>query len=133
MSKTQQTAGPLGKISEGDEGLGTITPEMVAARARELAVADGRTEANEKDLVAARAELVPTSLEPLPPEVDSPEVEQITEWDTPPSGSGKAAPQVLPEDEANIAEELVEEGIDEADHATRVEAGREEAKEEGEG
>jgi hypothetical protein len=97
---------------------------MVADRARELALADGRQEPNDKDFFAARQELLPTGLEPAAPELDSPDVENVTEWDTAPAESGREAPQVLPEDEANIAEELVAEGLEEADHATRVEAAR---------
>lgn len=122
MSNDQQTAGPIGKIVSGAQGLGTVTPEMVEDRARELALADGRTEPNEGDRQAAQAELVPETLEPVAPELDSPELENMTEWDTAPEEKGFAAPTVRPEDEANIAETLVQEGLEEADHTSRVEA-----------
>lgn len=122
MSNDQETAGPIGKISTGAQGLGTVTPEMVDERARELARADGRTEANEGDRHTAYRELVPDSLEPVAPELDAPELENVTEWDTAPEEKGVAVPVVLPEDEANIAETLVQEGLDEADHTSRVEA-----------
>jgi hypothetical protein len=122
MSNEQQLAGPIGKIATGAEGLGTVTPELVEERARELALADGRTEANAGDRHAAHRELVPDSTEPIAPELDSPELENLTEWDTAPEEKGFAAPTVLPEDEANIAETLVQEGLDEADHTSRVEA-----------
>lgn len=122
MSNDEQLAGPIGKIAAGAEGLGTVTPEMVEERARELALTDGRTEPNEKDLDAARNELVPQSTEPVAPELDSPELENITDWDTAVEERGVAVPVVRPEDEANIAEALVQEGMDEADHSSRVEA-----------
>jgi len=122
MSNEQELAGPIGKIANGAEGLGTATPEMVEERARELALADGRTEPNEGDRHAAYRELVPDSTEPIAPELDSPELENVTEWDTAPEEKGMAAPVVRPEDEANIAETLVQEGLEEADHTSRVEA-----------
>jgi hypothetical protein len=122
MSNDQETAAPIGKISTGAQGLGTVTPEMVEDRAREIALADGRTEANEADRQSAYREVVPDTLEPTAPELDSPELENVTEWDTAPEEKGTAAPTVLPEDEANIAETLVQEGLEEADHTSRVEA-----------
>jgi hypothetical protein len=122
MSNDQELAGPIGKIATGAEGLGTVTPEMVDERARELALADGRTEANERDRHSAHLELVPESLDPVAPELDSAELENVTEWDTAPTERGVAVPVILPEDEANIAETLVQEGLEEADHTSRVEA-----------
>jgi hypothetical protein len=119
---------PPGKIMTGAEGLGTPTPEMVEERARELARTDGRTEPHDGDRAAAKAELLgPT--EPQTPEVTA-EVENVTEWDEAPEVSGVQAPRVLPEDEANIAEVLVGEGLEEADHDVRVLAADENPPEE---
>ena len=56
---------------------------------------------------------------PMPPEISS-KTENLTEWDQPPKASGEAAHKVLPEDETSAAEELVEEGIDEADRDQRI-------------
>lgn len=56
-----------------------------------------------------------------PPEVDERTVE-LTAWDEPPGSSGTAAPKVGMEDEIPPGEQLVEEGIDEADREQRLAA-----------
>lgn len=109
-----------GKISIGSEGLGTPTPELLEQRALELARTDGRSEANEADRHQALADLLgPSGVST--PEAD-PEVEEVTVWDESPDIHGVQTPRVLPEDEANIAVTLVEEGLDEADHNSRLQA-----------
>jgi len=60
-----------------------------------------------------------TPLHPPAPEVP-PKMEALTEWDEPPAAIGGQAHKVLPEDEVNIAEELVEEGVEEADRDQRL-------------
>lgn len=59
--------------------------------------------------------------DPAAPEVDSATAE-LTEWDTPPSSLGHAAPKVLPEDEASAVETLTREGLEEADRQQRIAA-----------
>lgn len=129
MSK-QYEAGLPGKIAQGSEGLGTVTPDMVEERARELAKADGRPEPNEKDLFEARQELLPSGEDATAPELDDSSLESITEWDTAPESTGSQAPKLEPYDDDNIAEQLVEEGIAEADHDQRVTAAEENPPEE---
>jgi hypothetical protein len=122
MSKNYEEAFP-GKIAIGSSGLGTITPETVEARALELAKADGRTEANEGDRASALDELRPNGdFVPAAPEVDDPELENLTAWDEPLEAKGGPAEEMAPLDEANIAEQLVAEGLAEADHEQRVSA-----------
>jgi len=53
------------------------------------------------------------------PEVE-PKTESLTEWDTPVEASGVSAPKVPMEDETSVAEQLVEEGLDEADRDQRL-------------
>lgn len=110
---------PGGRISEAGAGVGTSDSTAVQERARELARIDGRQEPGPGDLQAAREELLGQAEPTLAPEVDSPEVEQIVEWDTPPSAT---APAKEMEDEETIATSLVEEGIAEADHDVRLAA-----------
>jgi len=55
------------------------------------------------------------------PELNA-ETKELTAWDEPVGASGKAAPKVLPEDEASIAERLVYEGTDEAERERRIAA-----------
>jgi hypothetical protein len=56
---------------------------------------------------------------PAPPEIPE-KMEALTEWDRPLDAAGSQAHKVLPEDEVNIAEELVEEGVEEADRDQRL-------------
>lgn len=130
MSKNYEEALP-GKIAVGADGLGTVSPELVAERALELAKADGRLEPNEADRANAAAELLPHgALVPAPPEVDDPALENLTAWDEPLQARGGEVDEMEPMDEANIAEQLVEEGVSEADHDQRVSASEEDPPEE---
>jgi hypothetical protein len=56
---------------------------------------------------------------PAAPEVP-PKLEQLTEWDQPVDATGEAAPKIIPEDENTVAEELVDEGVEEADRDQRL-------------
>jgi len=122
MSKNYEEAFP-GRISVGAAGLGTVDEDLVNERATELAKADGRTEVNEADLANSREELLPHGeFVPAPPEVDHPALENLTTWDEPLEAKGGAVDSMAPLDEANIAEQLVQEGVSEADHDQRVSA-----------
>lgn len=107
---------------DGSEGLGTVTPEMVETRAVEIARTDGRTQANDGDRAQAKHELQGLDTEVTGPETVDPELENVTEWNDSPADHGTKVPEVLPEDEANIAEVLIQEGMEEADHNQRVSA-----------
>ena len=123
-----------GRVSEKGHGLGTVTEEMVRQRARELAVINGRTaeQVLDSDLGEARRELTgeerltpkPTLAEQLPEE---------SRWVSVPESSGHEAPKVSPPDEQAAAEELVEEGVEEAEHDQMIRAVREQNKRDREG
>jgi hypothetical protein len=55
------------------------------------------------------------------PEVNA-KTEKLTEWDQPVSEAGGNVPKTPFEDETTIANELIEEGIDEADREQRIAA-----------
>lgn len=57
----------------------------------------------------------------IAPELDE-RTAGLTEWDEPPSSSGTAAPKIGMEDEIPPGEQLVEEGLDEADREQRIAA-----------
>lgn len=95
---------------------------MVEERARDLARTDGRTEVNDRDRAQARQELAGPDRDATGPETGGGELENVTAWDESPADHGTKAREVLPEDEANIAEVLVQEGLEEADHSQRVAA-----------
>jgi hypothetical protein len=106
-----------GKISRRLNGLGTVTYEMVEQRARELALINGRAaeEFNEADLGEARAEL--TGAEALAEqreEEPAPAVGSLRDI-VPGTAGHKNAPK-LPSDDQRVAELLVQEGVDEAEH-----------------
>jgi hypothetical protein len=122
MMNQSDTEGPLGKILTGSDGLGTVTPEMVEERALQLARTDGRTEANDGDRAQAKEEFLGPAPDVTGPEAGAEGLEQVTAWDDSPADHGSQAPDILPEDEANIAEVLVQEGLEEADHDRRVSA-----------
>jgi hypothetical protein len=106
-----------GKLLRRTEGLGTVTPQMIEGRARELARSDGREQPNDLDRTRARDEMIgPTSGSEMPPTREEPG----RDWQMPLVSSGKKAPTVRPEDNENIPDKLIEQGIEEADHDQRL-------------
>ena len=113
MDETQHK----GKIVRGTEGLGTVTPQMVDERAaREIARSDGRTEPNNLDRIWAREELTGAK---SGSERAATREEPGRDWEMPLVSSGEKVPTMRPEDEENIPEKLIQEGVDEADHDQR--------------
>jgi hypothetical protein len=62
-----------------------------------------------------------TAADEQAPEVD-PRTVNLTSWDEPPGSSGTSAPKTQLDDEIPPGEQLVEEGIDEADREQRIAA-----------
>ena len=118
MNEVQPTSG---KILRGTEGLGTVTPQMIEERAREVARSDGRSQPNDLDRTEAREQLTgaTSDSEKLPTRE-----EPGRDWQMPLVSTGEQAPSVRPEDNENIVEKLVQEGIEEADHDQRLSAER---------
>ena len=117
---------PIGKIVRGAAGIGTVTPEMIEERAREIARSDSRTQPNDLDRTRAREELTgPTSDSEKAPTREDPG----RDWEIPLVSSGEKAPTVRPEDDENIPEKLTQEGVEEADHDQRTRSGRGEKRE----
>ena len=115
-----------GRLTERGKGLGTVTKGMVLNRAREIAIINGR-DANQvldSDVVQARRDLLGRELlDPVP----SPEEQLPTSkrWDPVPGTPGHRAPTVAPADEQTVLEELVEEGVADAEHDRELAAVRE--------
>jgi hypothetical protein len=116
MEETQ----PKGKILRGTEGLGTITSQMIEERAHQIAQGEGRAEANDLDRTRAREDLTGSTSSSEPPT----RKETDRDWYTPRGSSGEKAPTVRPEDDENIPEKLIQEGIEEADHDQRLRSGQ---------
>lgn len=122
---------PLNKgvLTENSIGIGTVTAEMVEARARELAIIAGRAprQPSRIDYEQAKRELTGE------PEMDVQEaaLELIPEserWDPVPGSTGRHTPDSFGEDEdsegRSESAQLVEEGIKEAEHDQMLRAAR---------
>src|SRR5215213_6950777 len=112
---------PPVKLQADGAGIGEISQAMLEQRARELARMDGRIDFNDRDLEQARAELQGVAQPPPPPETEG-GAEELVAWDDPPSASGRQTPTYQIDDEANIGEALVQEGVEEAEHSQRLAA-----------
>lgn len=120
---------PLNKgiLTEHGSGIGTVTPQMVWARARELATIAGRIPAqlSEFDYETAKRELTGES------DLDTEEIvlESISEserWDPVRGSTGHHTPDSFGEDEdsegRSESAQLFEEGIKEAEHDQMLQA-----------
>src|SRR6266403_5664323 len=114
---------PLNKgiIMENADGVGTVTPAMIEARARELARIDGRdsSKPTEADYQQAKRELTGEA-ETDPQEENVESVPESEGWDPVPGSSGRQAAESLGEDEdaegRSESAQMFEEGINEAEH-----------------
>jgi hypothetical protein len=126
---------PLNKgiIMENADGIGTVTPAMIEARARELALINGRrsSKPSEADYQQAKRELTGEE------EIDSQEenVESLPEsegWDPVQGSTGRQAAESLGEDEdaegRSESAQMFEEGINEAEHDQMLRAAEAEQK-----
>lgn len=115
-----------GRFSQHGHGLGTVTEEMVRQRAAELALVNGRAPGQilDSDIEEARREL--TGRETLVP--TPPPAEELTEdqrWQPVAESTGSMAPTVRASDEQTFAEQLVEEGMEDAEQDSMVQGTRE--------
>jgi hypothetical protein len=114
---------PLNKgiIMENADGIGTVTPAMVEARARELALINGHGSSGptEADYQQAKREL--TGEEEIDPQEENVEsLPESEDWDPVPGSTGRQAAESLGEDEdaegRSEAAQMFEEGVNEAEH-----------------
>ncbi|MEY2561001.1 MAG: hypothetical protein QOG51_1416 [Verrucomicrobiota bacterium] len=112
------------------DGVGVPSPDAVEKRAREIALISERDpdEFTDADWDQARRELLGTQESGAPEETDD-NAEVVEEWNVVASSKGHRAPRV--EDEENVGEHLVADGIEEAAHDQMVEARKEELEQEG--
>jgi hypothetical protein len=121
---------PAGKISVHGNGLGAPSPDEVEKRAREIALIAEREpdEFTDADWDQARRELLGTQVLSAPEETEE-NAEVVEEWNVVASSAGHRAPRI--EDDENLGEHLVEDGVEEAAHDQMVEARKEELAQEG--
>src|SRR5437899_10262829 len=121
---------PLNKgiIMENAAGVGTVTSEMVEARARELAAINGHpSEPSEADYQQAKRELTGEA-ETDPQEESSESIPDSEGWDPVPGSTGRQAADSLGEDEdaegRSESAQMFEEGVSEAEHDQMRQASR---------
>ncbi len=130
-SRTAMDKNPINKgiISRNFKGVGAVTRDMVNARAKELAVISGRapTEASEADFEQAQRELTGE------PDIDRDDeiLESLPESsraDPEPVSAGSEDPEPPSEEDddegRNESAQLVDGGVQEAEHDLMIEAER---------
>jgi hypothetical protein len=118
-----------GRFTEQGHGLGTVTEEMVRKRAEELALIAGRPKGVILDLDYHEARRELTGKDGLVPR--PPRDEQLSEderWEPVPESKGHEGPRVPASDEQTFAEELVEEGVEDAEQDLMSKATREQTR-----
>lgn len=114
-----------GKISDHFKGIGTVTRDTVVARAREIALINGRgpNHFTQEDFSEAKRELTGELPDPtLQAEEES--VAGLVAWDESPDAAGHPVQRELLDDEQTCASELIAEGMDEAQHEQMFEGAR---------
>jgi len=114
-----------GRYSQHARGLGTVTEEMVRQRAAELALINGRRAGQVLDSGLDEARRALTGQSGLVPTPTA--AEQLPEEDREavPESVGHKTPTVKPTDEQTFAEQLVEEGVEDAEQDQMVQGTRE--------
>jgi len=120
---------PHGKISVHGDGVGVPSPDTIEKRAREIALIAEREpdEFSDADWDQARRELL-GSLDNTAPEETEENAEVVEEWNVVASSAGHRAPRI--EDDENLGEQLVADGVEEAVHDQMLEARKEELQQE---
>ena len=119
---------PLNKgvIAENFAGVGTVTGRMVSNRARELARIEGHSGslANQTDYEQAKREL--TGGDDISPQ--EAELDALPDMNSAPVSGGSQSPVSASEDEddegRNESEQLVAEGVNEAEHDQMLQSAR---------
>jgi hypothetical protein len=109
-----------GRIFSHNEGLGTVTRQMMEDRAREIAMIAGRSRPTKEDRILARQELLRMrGVREAIDELDE-DHESLDPSETP-AGHGRQIPNFESDDEEQVQLDLVEQGVDEADHELMLE------------
>ena len=121
MKRTRQGHG---RILDHFKGVGTVTRDSVVERAREIALINGHrpNEYTQEDFAQAKNELTGA----LDGEGDNAmeDVAGLVTWDEAPTASGHPVEKEELDDEQSLAEQLVDEGVEEAEHEQMVEGAK---------
>ncbi|HLH54983.1 MAG TPA: hypothetical protein VKY92_15335 [Verrucomicrobiae bacterium] len=122
MNKDQENTG---RFSQHGRGLGTVTEEMVRQRAVELAISNGRPPGQVLDSDIRQARLELTGDETVVPKpTPGEELTEEQRWQVTAESEGQRAPVKGAPDEQTFAEELVNEGLEDAEQDTMVKGTR---------
>lgn len=113
------------KILQHSTGMGTPSPDTVRERAHEIALIEGHAEATPEDWQQAKREL--HGGHDFSDNGDAEMALSISERDMVASSLGHRAPTVR-DDTEHAVEELIAEGMDEAEHDRMLESRRSEQK-----
>jgi hypothetical protein len=114
-------------------GIGAATSEDVERRAREIALIDERdpNDYTDADWDQARRELLGEA-EPAAPEETEQAAKMQNEWEVTPDDRGHRVNREGPNnDDESVGEQLVSDGVEEANHDQMLEARKEELEQEG--
>jgi hypothetical protein len=113
-----------GKILVHDAGLGEATKREVDERAREIALIEDREMPTKEDYDRARAELRGRTIPPTS-DTDASSMDSLSrDPSDPPAHRGRQMPNFEGADEETALEQLVNEGVEEAQHDQMVAARR---------
>ncbi|MEA3212815.1 MAG: hypothetical protein QOE70_5872 [Chthoniobacter sp.] len=119
---------PSAKIIQHAEGMGAPNSDLVRRRAREIAMIDGRAEFNEEDWREAKRELH-GGHDLNDTNGDMEMAAMVSEHDMVIGSVGHHSQNMMPDDNDNVLEELIAEGMDEAVHEQMLAARQEQAAE----
>src|SRR5215831_8179147 len=121
---------PHPRIVVHGDGVGAPSPNAVEKRAREIALIAERNpdEFTDADWEQARQELLGAQPNTAPEETKE-NAEVVEEWNVVAASQGHRAPRM--EEDDNLGEQLVTDGIDEAAHDQMIQARKEELEQEG--
>jgi hypothetical protein len=105
--------------------MGTVTADAVLERAREIALINGRgpNHFTQEDFLEAKWELLGGTASSNGEAVEE-TIAGLTQWDESPAATGHPVPKGELEDEQSLSAQLVEEGVEEAEHEQMVESVR---------
>ncbi len=118
------------RILVHSEGLGTPHMELVRKRAEELAMINGRTRFSEADWRQAKIELHGNAGPDGSTADEMAAFAMVSESDMVASDVGHHIERVPMEDDVNVVEELIAEGMEEAEHERMLAAREEDLEEE---
>src|SRR5581483_11422848 len=122
-----------GKVEEHGKAVGTVSPQDVEQRAREIARIAGRDRPTPEDRIQARDELLDRDLPPTVAQDAAVSMQSLSRDPSDPAvDRGRQAPEYIENDEEEGLERLALEGVEEAQHDQMVEARNAESDEVGE-